>query len=146
MKNPSHIFTHLFPQKKRFFTQKCLNKLISLLPSSFKEHILYAYTKGNILYFVFDHPAFKMEFNYSKKDINDILKILRSHDPYCSDLCVKDLRAYYKFLPREEKKIKKICRYTEKAQGDFEIATTNKELQEIFQKIKDAIKKNGSSK
>ena len=145
MKNPSIIFSHLFSNKQKFFTQKCLSKLTTLLPKRFGEHLHYSYVKNHTLYFVFDHPAFVMEFNYSKKDINDVLKLLRQKSGYCRDLDVQNIKAYYKFLPSVQEHLPSILRYTERATGNFTIHTDNPKIRELMLKIQEAIRRNATA-
>ncbi len=146
MKNPSAIFSHLFSNNKhKFFTQKCLHKLKTLLPKRFGEHLHYSYVKNRTLYFVFDHPAFVMEFNYSKKDINALLKLLREKSGYCRDLDVITIKAYHKFIPTTQEQIPSVLRYTERAKGDFAVHTDNPKIQELMHKIREAIRRNATS-
>jgi len=110
-----------------------------------QEALLYIYKRGATLYFVFKHSGFVMEFNYSKNHINELLKLLQKEYPHCQDLHITTLKAYDKFVPTTQKPPPYRSLYTERAKGDFEINTDNKEIEEILQKIKKAIRKNGSS-
>ncbi len=133
----------LFPSPK-YIEQRCFRKLIALLPPRMQEHILYAYRRGEILYFVLKHPGFVMEFNYNKKHINEVLKLLQSRYPQCQKLKITTIKGYHKFIPQPQEQPSPLLRYTERALGNFTIATQNEELRALLEKIQEAIKKNAA--
>ena len=146
MKNPSTILPHIFSNKPRFFTQKCLQKLTTLLPKRFAEHLHYMYLKNRTLYLVFDHPAFVMELNYSKKDINALLKMLRENYGFCRDIDVRTVKGYHKFIPAHQSETPSILRYSERAKGEFPNYATSEKTKALIEKIKEAIRRNAAGR
>ncbi len=145
MKNVKNILSHLFPKKQKLIEHGCLNRLVSLLPSRLKEHILFSYLKGDTVYFVVDHPAIKMEFNYNQKVINDLLNMIAENLRECSFLKGKTFVCFVSNkrskTPKEEGK-SHLKNYKEPATGEFPVYCEDKELQEIFRRIKENIKRN----
>ena len=139
MKKPKEILPHLFENPYPLLRQRCLNKLITLLPLKLKESVLYSYIRGSTLYFVLNHPGYVMEINYNKTLIKELLTLLQNRDKICKEIEVKQIKAYAKFTPPKQNIIKSQYRYKEKAKGDFLEA---RNFQELFHKIKEAIKKN----
>ena len=145
MKEPATIFKHLYSHHPKFWQSRCFAKILSLLPPKFKDHILYIYQKNSILYFVFNHPAFRAEFNYNKKHINEILKLAKQKIQECQALTFTQIRAYDKFIPPKVELTPPSSQcYSERAKGDFVIYPKNKELSLLLSKIKEQIQKNGS--
>ena len=142
MKNPKTIFAHLFPNSKNFIEQRCFAKLLSLLPQSIKENTVYLFRKNETLYFVLKHPGFILEVNYNKKVIKDILTTLQKHRPECDLFKITQIKAFSKFVPpkKEEKRYRIV--YKEKSKGTFTIESET--FKDIFIKIKEAIKENGT--
>ncbi len=136
---------HRLFSAKKYFEQRCFKQLASLLPPRMREHLLYIYKKGETLYFVFKHPGFVMEFNYSKNHINELLKMLQKEHPECQELQIRTLKSYHKFTIEEEVPTKPKFIYTEQARGEFEIRSRNQQLKELLEKIKEAIRKNAAS-
>ncbi len=145
MKNSKIILQHLYSHHPKYLYSRCYRKILALLPPTMQKHILYIYKKDQILYFVFDHPAFVMEFNYNKKHINDVLKLAKTEILECKKLEYSQCKSYYKFTTTTKKQhTLSYQRYTEKAKGTFEIFTKNEKLKNIFMKIKKQIQKNGT--
>jgi len=142
MKNVKSILNHIFPIKKRFNEHKCFHKIVSLLPKNLKEHVLFCYIKNGTLFFVLDHPGIKMEFNYNKKLINELLNIAQKNILECNDLKIKDFKSFISHKKKELISIKTNSTYYEKAKGDFEIFAKKDEIKSIFEKIQKAIKNN----
>ncbi len=146
MKKKKNILSHLFSNPIKLQEHKCLNRLKALLPKRFQQSLVSIYKKGHILYFVFNHQGLVMEFNYIKKDINELLKMVQMHDKNCTLLEIKQIKSYAKFQTKAPtQKQKSIQRYRERSRATFEIVPSNPELKMLLQKIKEAIKKNGRS-
>ena len=85
-----------------------------------------------------------MEFNYIKKDINELLNMVKQHDTDCLILDIKKIKAYGKFQSKPAlQKPKPLQRYRERSRAEFEIVPSNPELKELLHKIQEAIKNNG---
>jgi hypothetical protein len=146
MKKIDNILHNLFSKNKKFSEQQCFNKLLNTLPLHLRNMVLYIYKKDQTLFFVLKHPGFQIEFNYSKKLINDILKLLKEKEEICQNLIIKQIKSYAKYSTKKELPKKKMFSFKEIAKGRFKIEAKNGEIREIFIKIKEAIKKNGSTK
>lgn len=143
MKKSSNIINHLKnqPLYAKLKTVKCFEKIKSLLPPKLQNAVLFIYTKNNILFFVLNHPGYKMEFNYNVNLIKSILKELKKRERACKDLEFKEVRSFVsnkidnqESINKEEKLI-----YKERAKGEFEIQTDNEKLKKIFEEIKHII-------
>jgi len=144
MKKSSNIITHLKnqPLYNKLKTVKCFEKIKSLLPPRLSNAILFIYIKNDILFFVLNHPGYKMEFNYNVNLIKGVLKELKKRESVCKDLVFKDVKAFVsnKINIEENKNLtEEKLTYKERATGNFEIKTNNKNLKNIFQNIKKII-------
>ncbi|WP_281950449.1 hypothetical protein [Nitrosophilus kaiyonis] len=134
---------HIFPNTKKLNEHRCFNKILSLFPKNLKNHILFCYIKNQIIFFVTDHPAIKMEINYNKKLINELLNIAKKNFSECKELDIREFKVFVSNkIVQNKKETKPILYYSEKSNGDFIISTNFKELKDIFEKIKSKIKEN----
>ncbi len=145
MKKSSNIISHLKnqPLYSKLKTVKCFEKIKSLLPPRLSNAILFVYIKNDILFFVLNHPGYKMEFNYNLNLIKGVLKELKKRESVCKDLVFKNIKAFVSNkidLEENKNQTEKKLIYKERATGDFEIKTNNKKLKQIFQNIQDIIK------
>ena len=145
MKKSSNIITHLKnqPLYSKLKTVKCFEKIKSLLPPRLSCAILFIYIKNDILFFVLNHPGYKMEFNYNLNLIKGVLKELKKRELVCKDLVFKDVKAFVSNkidLEENKNQTEEKLTYKERATGDFEIKTDNENLKNIFQNIKKVIK------
>lgn len=145
MKKSSNIITHLKnqPLYSKLKTVKCFEKIKSLLPPRLSSAILFIYIKNDILFFVLNHPGYKMEFNYNLNLIKGVLKELKKRELVCKDLVFKDVKAFVSNkidLEENKNQTEEKLTYKERATGDFEINTDNENLKNIFQNIKKIIK------
>ncbi len=145
MKKIDDILHNLF-SNKNFLEQQCFNRLLKALPHTTRQMVSHIYRRDRVLYFVLTHPGYQIEFNYSKKLINDILNRLKEIDGRCKALQIDEIKAYAKFIPQTKPKKRGLQTYKERASGEFEIETKNPDIEEIFQKIKEAIRKNGTDR
>ena len=146
MKNINSIVSHILtkPQFSKISQKKCIMKVINTLPPHLKNAVLFTYTKGNILFIVLNHPGLKMEFHYKDNLIKSLLKQIKLIDKDCQNMQnITNIKYFVsnkinrKNLDKSNEKLK----YKERAKGDFEILTQNKELKKLFEKIRESIKK-----
>ncbi len=145
MKKSSNIITHLKnqPLYHKLKTIKCFEKIRSLLPPRLSNAILFIYIKNDTLFFVLNHPGYKMEFNYNLNLIKGVLKELKKREVICKDLIFKDIKTFVSNkIDFEEKKkeTEEKLTYKERATGNFNIQTDNENLKKIFQNIQKIIK------
>ncbi len=93
MKDSKTIISHLkkHPSLKTLEQEECFDILIKLLPTSLSNFIKFIYTKNSTLFFVLKHPSAKMEFNYKRNLIKDILKKIETFHPNCKCINLKEL-------------------------------------------------------
>ena len=145
MKNINSIVSHILtkPQFSKISQKKCIMKVINTLPPHLKNAVLFTYTKGSILFIVLNHPGLKMEFHYKDNLIKSLLKQIKLIDKDCQNMQnITNIKYFVsnkinrKNLDKSNEKLK----YKERAKGDFEILTQNKELKKLFEKIREKIK------
>ncbi len=144
MKKSNEIITHL---KNRSFRSKidqveCFNKIKSLLPPRLTKAILFMYTKNKTLFFVLNHPGYKMEFNYNVNLIKRLLNRLKNQYIPCEDIEINKIKIFVsnKIEKKSQKKDFSFVEYYEKSTGNFNINTNNENLKQIFQNIQNIIK------
>ncbi len=149
MKKSSSIITHI--KNHSFYSKikniECFNKLKSLLPPRLSNAILFIYIKNKTLFFVLNHPGFKMEFYYNVNLIKRLLKELKKVDLFCKEIEIENIKVFVSnkaVQNDEEEKIKSNITYNEKAIGNFDIKTDNEKLKNIFKNIQTIIKNHSS--
>ncbi len=150
MKNASQIIgiIHTYPQFSKLNKVKCIKKIQSLLVSPVQKMINFAYFKDNTLYFVFNHPAGKQEFDNNIEHIKNALNFAPPNE--CKDINIQDIRAFVTHTPRKNLKVElKPAQesYKERAKGEFQINIKDEKLNTLVKSIRDIIKnKNDTNK
>ncbi len=144
MKKASYIISHLKskPYLKNLQHVDCYNLLLSLLPKSLSEHTRFIYQKNDTLFFVLKHPGVKMEFNYKRNLIKNILKKLIELNPQCIFMNSNEIKAFVtnKSTNKENINFKnKQIRYKERSHASFENRSDNEEIKKIFEQIRKTI-------
>ncbi|WP_373069549.1 hypothetical protein [Sulfurimonas sp.] len=144
MKNASQIINIIQskPQFSKLSKVKCIKRIQSLFTPPVQKMINFAYFKQDTLFFVFNHPAGKQEFDNSIENIKSALKF---HMPdECSDTTVSDIKAFVTHTPKIKQEAPKVVQqtYKERSSGEFEINIKNKELNDLVKSIRDIIKNN----
>lgn len=145
MKDSKTIISHLkkHPSLKTLEKEECYELLIRLLPNSLSNFIKFIYTKHDTLFFVLTHPSAKMEFNYKRNLIKGLLKKLETFHPKCKCINLKEIKAFVtnkKIEKNYEAKSSEIF-YKERSSGNFKNEAKDEKLYELFEKIKEEIKK-----
>ena len=134
------------PYFKSVQKYSCYNKLLTLLPPRFKNAIAFFYIKNNTLFGGLSHPGFKMELNYNKDLVKALLKEIAKIEIECKELfeSVKDVKFFvsHHHTPAPIIEHNSNPKYKELAKGEFKILASDKELKEIFEKIRKSIKQN----
>lgn len=144
MKDAKNIISHLVkhPSMKKYEQMRCYDKLLSLLPKNFTHMVRFLYTKDETLFFVFNHPSAKMEFNYKRSLIKSLLSQIILHFPECECLHVKDIQCFVTNKPQTEEILESKNSdifYKERAEGDFENSCDDSKLRTLFEEIRKAI-------
>jgi len=147
MKKASIILSHLSdqPQFKFLKQQACYKKYISLLGAKYQKAIAFIYIKNDTLYVAVTHPGFKMELNYNRDLLKDVLTQLSSHDNECQMMQAQDVVIFHsKYHPvmQENAAISTVPYYNELASSEFKIQSADEDIIEKFEQIKEQIKCN----
>ncbi len=130
------------PHFKRLKSHYCYLKFISLLPPKFQKAIAFVYVRDEILWVALSHPGFKMELNYNKDLLRELLKMLTKTDIHCKELKTSRTVLFnsknHKFSQKKPK-YNSIPYYQEMALGEFSIQSDDEELQKAFEKIRQSI-------
>jgi len=140
MKKANEIINHLLsPYSDKLDKQRCLKKIISLLPLKYNKYITSAQLKGEILFINVSHQAIKQELYYNKTLIFSIIKTMHSAG-MCKDINPKKIVTNYKYSPKP--KPPAVYKFYIKPAGNFEIKAKKKEIKEKFEEIKALLKRN----
>ena len=145
MKNASQIINSIQsrPQFSKLSYYKCINTVQSLFTVPVQRMVNFAYIKNQTLFFVFNHPIGKQEFD---NNIQSIKSALNFHMPIeCKDgdgNLFDDIRAFVTHTPKktdkQENKIRQV--YPERSSGNFEINVKDEKLNELIKTIQEIIK------
>jgi len=140
MKKASEIISHILkPFDDKVQKQRCLKKIISLMPPKYKKFISSLNYKGEILYINVTHPAIRQELFYKRGEIFSIIKTMHDHE-ICKNIKVSKIITNYKYTPIS-KPPKKIKFYLKTAK-DFENRAKNPEIRKLFDEIKEILSAN----
>ncbi len=149
MKNASQIIgiIHTYPQFSKLNKVKCIKKIQSLLVSPVQKMIKFAYFKDSTLYFVFNHPAGKQEFDNNIQNIKNALNFAPPNE--CKDINIQEIRAFVTHTPK--KKTQEVLKpqqqnYTERSKGEFSIDIKDERLSSLVKSIRDIIKEKNTNK
>lgn len=136
MKKLSEILCHLKnnPEFRRINTQETIQKIIELLPPKMKKGVKFAYIRKQIFFFVLTHPVYKMEFEYNKSLINDLLKKSNITN-------IDEVRFFVtNRIEKKEKPYDIPDNYKERSYGIFENSISDEKLHKQFEEIREIIK------
>jgi hypothetical protein len=147
MKNAQTILSHLSqqPQFRYLKRHECYQKYIRLLSEKYQKAIAFVYVKNETLYVAVTHPGFKMELNYNKDVLKDVLSQFCAIEKNCSMLHADKVVIFHSKYHKPSAQTDDhttIPRYFELASGEFDIETEETKLKEKFEDIKYSIKKN----
>ena len=143
MKNASQIINIIQhkPQFSKLNKVKCIKKIQSLLVSPIQKMINFAYFKADTLFFVFNHPAGKQEFDNNIQNIKNALNFAPPSE--CEGINIQDIRAFVTHTPKKneiKENIEVKHTYKERATGDFELNIKDEKLNQLVKSIRDIIK------
>ena len=130
------ILSHLKnnPEFRKINTQATILKFIDLFPEKLKKGIKFAYVRNEILYFVLSHPVYKMEFEYNKSLINDLLKQANIAN-------IQELKFFVtNKIDKPSKKRTIIHTFKERSYGIFDNPIKNEKLHKQVEQIRNIIK------
>jgi len=135
MKKLNEILSHLKnnPDFRRINTQKTIDKIIEILPPKMKKGVKFAYIRNQILFFVLTHPVYKMEFEYNKSLINDLLKKTNMTN-------INEIRFFVtNKIDKKEKNNNFQEDYKERSHGLFQNSIKDEKLHNKFEQIRQII-------
>lgn len=148
MKDSKTIISHLkkHPSLKTLQSEECFDILIKLLPKSLSNFIKFIYIKHDTVFFVLTHPSAKMEFNYKRNLIKELLNKVEKFHPTCKCINLKEIKAFVtnRKAAKEEENINTKIFYIERSQGEFINKTKDEKLHSIFEEIRKEIQKNNA--
>ena len=146
MKNAAQIIDSIQskPQFYRLFSHKCMQRVQSMFTPPVRKMINFTYIKNRTLFFVFNHPVGKQEFD---NNIQSIKSALKFHMPFecqeCNAPLFDEIKAFVTHSPKittpEHKETKQV--YKERSSGDFEINVHDEKLNSLIRSIQEIIKK-----
>jgi hypothetical protein len=146
MKQAKFIISQLTsqPSLKKLEQIASYKKLLALLPSAYQNAVRFMYNKNDTLFFALEHPSFKMEFNYKKALIKNLLKELIKKDKSCVCIDAEELSFFITNKPSKDAKtpLKHQNIYKEKSLGAFENNVQDKKLNLLFEQIREIVCKN----
>lgn len=143
MKKAHFIIKHLKSSPSLKYTQKldCYKKLLALLPNNLQNSVRFMYNKNDTLFFVLEHPGYKMEFDYKMSLIKGLLKSLITIHKECSCIDATHLKTFITNKPKLESTTKEtLPSFKEKSKGKFINNSTNQTLHALFEEIRTCIK------
>lgn len=147
MKNASQIINIIQnkPQFAKLSKVTCIKKIQSLFTLPVQKMINFAYFKQDTLFFVFNHPAGKQEFDNSIQNIKSALKYHMPEE--CKDTTVSDIKAFVTHTPKKAQTNQKVIKqtYKERSSGEFEVTISDKKLNSLVKRIRDIIKNNDAN-
>ena len=152
MKNASQIINSIQskPQFSKLSYYKCIDIVQSMFTPPVQKMVNFAYIKNKTLFFVFNHPVGKQEFD---NNIQSIKSALKYHTPdECmddEDKLFDDIKAFVTHTPKktihvETKEIKQT--YKERATGDVHVDIKDEKLNSLIRSIQEIIKASNSTR
>ena len=151
MKNAGQIINSIQskPQFSKLSYYKCVNIVQSMFTPPVQKMVNFAYIKNKTLFFVFNHPVGKQEFD---NNIQSIKSALNFHMPdecmECEDRLFDDIKAFVTHTPKktmdiEQKSVKQV--YKERASGKIDVDIKDEKLNSLVRSIQEIIKANNDS-
>lgn len=145
MKNASQIINSIQsrPQFSKLIYYKCIKIVQSMFTPPIQKMIKFAYIKNKTLFFVFNHPVGKQEFDNNIQSIKSALKFYTPTEcKECEEILFDDIKAFVTYTPKvQEDELKDIVQtYKERSSGDFSIDIKDEKLSSLAKEIQKIIK------
>jgi cell division GTPase FtsZ len=113
------------------------NNIKESIPKKLSENIEFMYIKNRTLFFVFNHPAMKQEFEYKKVAIKKVIDILQSSGKIMLD--IDDIKSFVTNRVKEIDSIRTEYRFDEISKGEFENRIKDENIAKILEEIRESI-------
>ena len=150
MKNAAQIINSIQsrPQFSKLSYYKCIKIVQSMFTAPVQKMINFAYIKNRTLFFVFNHPIGKQEFDNNIQSIKSALKFYMPQEcKECEESLFDDIKAFVTHTPKKNienfKEVKQV--YKERSSGNFEINIDETKLRELVMSIQKIIKETNSN-
>lgn len=145
MKNASQIINSIQsrPQFSKLIYYKCIKIVQSMFTPPIQKMINFAYIKNRTLFFVFNHPVGKQEFDNNIQSIKSALKFyMPTECKECDDNLFDDIKAFVTHTPKGLKEeLKDVPQtYKERSNGNFDIDIKDEKLNSLAKEIQKIIK------
>jgi len=142
MKDASAIINSIQnkPQFSKLSNYKCIKTIQSMFVLPVQKMVSFTYIKNKTLFFVFNHPVGKQEFDNNIQSIKSALNFHRPEE--CDEDLFTDIKAFVTHKPKKEQIIvkKEKLLYKERASGDIQINIKDEKLNTLVKSIQDIIK------
>jgi hypothetical protein len=150
MKNAAQIINSIQsrPQFSKLSYYKCIKIVQSMFTAPVQKMINFAYIKNRTLFFVFNHPVGKQEFDNNIQSIKSALKFFMPEEcKECQESLFDDIKAFVTHTQKKSqenfKEVKQI--YKERSTGNFEVNIDETRLRELVMSIQKIIKETNSN-
>lgn len=146
MKRANTILSHIhnLPEFKVLKSHYCYQKFISLLNPRYQKAIAFVYVRHETLFVALSHPGFKMELNYNRDLLKNLLTLLGNEDEKCKNIKASKVvlfnSKHHTILPKKNA-YSSVPHYKEMALGQFTIQSEDQKIIDAFEKIKSSIEK-----
>lgn len=131
------------PQFYKLLHYKCIKIVQSMFTPPIQRMINFSYIKNRTLFFVFNHPVGKQEFDNNIHSIKSALKFYMPQEcKECDNNLFDDIKAFVTHTPKRKdqapQEIKQV--YKERSSGNFEININDEKLNLLIKSIQNIIK------
>lgn len=136
MKDISQIISLIKSQRNfvKLNSSEGFDKILKQLPPNISNGVDFLFVKNDILFFVLKHQIYKVECEYNRVTIKNLLTLVQEIKASRVEFIVTNKK------PQVIQKVQKLATYEEKSDGEFENYFEDIKMQEIFEKIRSQIK------
>lgn len=137
MKDISQIISLIKSQKNfsKLNSFEGFDKILKQLPPNISSGVDFLFVKNDILFFVLKHQIYKVECEYNRASIKNLLTLIPQIKASRVEFIVTNKK------PMTISQNKKISTFEEKSFGEFENFFEDNKMREIFEQIRIQIKK-----
>jgi hypothetical protein len=133
------------PQFRSLTRHRCYRQFLAMLPLRFRDAIGFVYVREGTLHVALRHPGYKMELNYNKDLLKNLLDSLSEHNPSCAQLRAQNVVLFvskYTTAFSDKKNEATVPYYYELSEGTFEDHSNDPDLHRQFERLRATIHAN----